>query len=180
MKSLILAFAAYLVLGLSSCSTMSVSNDYDSNVDFTALKTWSWYPEAEGSDANGVVSLTASRIRGALESDLAARGYPRVERDGQFLVAFHTVMRQKIEANSAPYGYGWRRGYMGVADAPDIMTYDEGSLLVDFIDPKSKSMIWRGTATSVVDPGSSAEEREGLIKEAVARILAQFPPAQKQ
>jgi Domain of unknown function (DUF4136) len=179
MRSLLLALALLLVAGLCACSTVSVTNDYDPNVDFAALKTWSWYPEAQGTDANGIVSLTSSRIRGALESDLTQRGFERVESDGQFLVAFHTVLRQKIEAGAQPYGYGWRRGYMGAADAPDIMTYDEGSLLVDFVDPKSKAMVWRGTATSVVDPKSSTEERDGLIREAVARILEQFPPAKK-
>jgi hypothetical protein len=177
MKSIILA--AMLFVGVSSaCSSVSVSSDYDRSANFAGFKTWSWFAEsgAPGSDASGVVSLTSARIKSALANELETRGYPEVARDGSFLVTFHTVVQQKIDAGSEPYGYAWRGGYAGHSAGPDIVTYDEGTLLVDFIDPKSKSMIWRGTATAVVDPHSSAESREGLIKEAVKKIVDEFPP----
>ena len=175
MRSLLIVAAGCV---LAACSSVSVSSDYDRGANFSALKTWSWFSEggAPGADASGVVSLTSSRIKSALASELSARGYPEIAQGASFLVTFHTVLQQKVEAGTEPYGYGWRGGYAGHAVGPDIVTYDEGTLLVDFIDPKSKSMIWRGTATAVVDPHSSAESREGLIKEAVKKIVDQFPP----
>jgi hypothetical protein len=177
MKTFLLAAVLVSSAGLGACNTIRVTNDYDTSVDFAALETWSWYPEAgaPGSDPEGIVSLTSSRIRADLESELVARGYSK-STDGDFEVAFHAVLSRRVDAGTAPYGYAWRRGYMGMAAAPDIMFYDEGTLLVDFIDPKTKTMIWRGTATSVVDPGSSAEKHAGAIHEAVTKILAQFPP----
>jgi len=163
---------------LAACSSVTVSNDYDRGANFSALKTWSWLTEggAPGTDAGGVVSLTSSRIKSALASELTTRGYPEVADGANFLVSFHTVMQQRIEAGAEPYGYGWRHGYAGAATGPDVITYDEGTLLIDFIDPKSKTMIWRGTATAVIEPHSSAEKREGLINEAVKKIVDQFPP----
>jgi hypothetical protein len=171
-----------LVAALSACSSIKVTNDYDDTVNFSVLKTWSWYPEPGGPGAgqSGIVTLTTSRIKSALEGELIGRRYEYVAEKGDFLVTFHTVLQQKIESTGDPYGYAWRRGYMGVAAAPDVMTYDEGSLLVDFIDPKTKTMIWRGTATAVVDPSSSTEKKEGLVREAVAEIMAQFPPHKKK
>jgi hypothetical protein len=178
MKSFLLSAALFLVGGLSACSSISVNNDYDTSVDFALLKTWSWLPEAEsaGMDAQGVMSLSGARIREDLEGGLIARGYPKVASGGSFLVTFHTLIQQRIEAGAEPYGYGygWRSGYAG---APLI--YDEGSLIVDFIDPKSKTMVWRGLASGVVDPSNSPEKREKLIHEAVTKLLDQFPPKKK-
>ena len=178
MRSVLVVAAACALTVLAACSSISVANDYDQSVNFSALKSWSWLTEggAPGSDASGVVSLTSSRIKAALTSELSARGYPEVPQGASFLVSFHTVLQQRVEAGTEPYGYGWRHGYAGIATGPDVITYDEGTLLVDFIDPKSKTMIWRGTATAVVDPHSSAEKRDGLIKEAVKKIVDQLPP----
>lgn len=176
MKSLLLSTALFLCGGLSACSSISVTNDYDTTVNFAKFKTWSWLPEAgaPGSNAEGVVSLSGARIREAVEGDLIARGYPMVASGGSFLVAFHTVIQERLEAGAEPYGYGWRTGYGG---AP--LVYDEGSLMVDFVDPKTKSMIWRGVASAVVDASDSAEKRESRIREAVSKLLDQFPPKKK-
>jgi hypothetical protein len=86
-------------------------------------------------------------------------------------------VQERIEASGDPYGYGWGNGWVG---GPNIVTYDEGTLLIDFIDPKTRTMIWRGTASAVVNPDSSGEKKEELVREAVAKIMEQFPPAQKQ
>jgi hypothetical protein len=178
MRSLLFSAALFLLGSLSACSTVSVSSDYDTSVNFSTFKTWSWFPEGgvPGSIDQGITSLSSSRIREALEGGLIARGYPKVTSEPSFLVSFHTVVQQRLEAGTAPYGYGWRTGYAGAAPA---MVYDEGTLLVDFIDPKSKTMIWRGVASAVVDPTNSVEKRENLIREAVTKILDKFPPKTK-
>jgi hypothetical protein len=173
MKSFLPAAAFVASCCVASCSSIDVSHDYDKSYDFSTLKSWSWHPTAAASsDSNAVVSLTDARIRSAVESELASRGYSEVHDGASFLVAYHAVIQQKIDPGTNPYGYGWSHAYMG----PTVMTYDEGTLLIDFIDPKSKSMIWRGTASAVVDASDSAEKREKRIHEAVHKVLEDFPP----
>jgi hypothetical protein len=52
----------------------------------------------------------------------------------------------------------------------------EGTLVVDFVDAKTRSLLWRATATDAVDPSASAEERQKKIDEVIAAMLAHFPP----
>jgi hypothetical protein len=176
MRSLLVSTAFAVASCLSSCSSISVSDDYDESFDFGALKTWSWHPSVASSGGEqGIVTLTDARIRSAIEGELASRGYPQAANGASFLVAYHATVAQKVEAGAEPYGYGWRSAYM----APTVMTYEEGTLLVDFIDPRSKAMVWRGTASAVVDASDSAEKREERIREAVRKVLERFPPGKK-
>ena len=52
--------------------------------------------------------------------------------------------------------------------------------MLDFVNPETKALIWRGTGQSRVRRTSSPEEREKLIQTAVDQILSQFPPAKKK
>jgi hypothetical protein len=47
-----------------------------------------------------------------------------------------------------------------------------GTLLIDVIDAHTNELIWRGTASGIVDPGKTAEQ----IQDVVARMLVNFPP----
>jgi hypothetical protein len=51
-------------------------------------------------------------------------------------------------------------------------TTEEGTLIVDIIDPVKKEIIWRGWARSQLHLKADREQR---IHEVVSRILAGFP-----
>ena len=71
--------------------------------------------------------------------------------------------------------YGYRVGGWG-GPQTYVRDYDEGTLLIDVIDPATMQLLWRGSGTGVVDPQASPEKREQRINEAVEQILADFPP----
>jgi Holliday junction resolvasome RuvABC endonuclease subunit len=52
--------------------------------------------------------------------------------------------------------------------------------IIDVIDMNKKELVWRGTGTGVINPNATVEERTTNINNAVAQILAQFPPTQVQ
>ena len=96
-----------------------------------------------------------------------------------FLIAEHLGKKDKVHVTSWGYDYGPRVRYWGGYWGPAGVTtheYEEGSLILDFVDTKSKKMIWRGAAKAVVDPSNTPEKREKLINEAVNEILKNFPP----
>ncbi|MBX3461701.1 MAG: DUF4136 domain-containing protein [Planctomycetes bacterium] len=162
----------------AACASITVTDDYDRAVDFAALKTWSWRaPKPEAAPPTEPMPLVDARIRAALEQTLVQKGYPRATATGDFEVAFHTMIEQRLESQPGTYyGYGWRSGRAAAYSAPEYYTYDEGTLLVDFIDPKTNHIVWRGTASAVVDRQASAEARERRIQDAVHKLLARFPP----
>jgi len=67
------------------------------------------------------------------------------------------------------YGLGYGRSR--------VIQYEEGTLILDFIDPELREVIWQGSAKSYVDDSMVTEKREQLIFNAVQKILKNFPPA---
>jgi len=58
-------------------------------------------------------------------------------------------------------------------------TITNGTLAVDFYDPTSQPLIWRGSGAQTLNPGGNQEkDRQRLNK--VAKLLKNFPPNQKK
>jgi hypothetical protein len=175
------AFHAFLVLFLicfivSCASIYGVEHDYDKKVDFANLKTYDWMPIPEKANID---SLSAQRVKSAVNSELKGKGLMMTSDNPDFLIAEHLGKKDKIQVTDWGYDYGPYRGYHGRYPAPGGVTvneYEEGSLILDFVDAKSKKMIWRGVAKAVVDRADTPEKREKLINEAVHEILKNFPP----
>jgi hypothetical protein len=112
-------------------------------------------------------SLAEQEVRGALKQSLEAKGLR--ETQGQppdFLVAYHVVEQQKLEANDIGYGF-W-----GVGGA-DLTTYTQGTLVVDFVDPQTRKVFWRGTASQMInDPQNPNAEK---LQAAVVKLIKRYP-----
>jgi len=48
------------------------------------------------------------------------------------------------------------------------------------VDAKSKSLLWRATASGAVEPKSSPEQQQQRINAVVAEMLSYFPPKDKR
>ncbi len=117
------------------------------------------------------------RVGAAVEAQLKAKGYVPAEGAPDFLVATYVGQLSRIQVTDWGYGYGPRAAWYG--GGVDVYQYEEGSLIVDIVDARSKRLVWRGTATAIVDPGATPEERTERIQEAVAKVFKDFPPPRK-
>jgi hypothetical protein len=161
---------------LVRCSTISVMQDYDPEYDFSKLKTFGFLPLPE--DA-GIDQLNANRFGDAIKNEMTAKGYT-VSENADFGVALLFGKQTKTNITSYGYGYGPYWGRYGGTGNIDVSQYDEGTLIIDVIDMNKKELVWRGTGTGVIDPNATVEERTANINNAVAQILAQFPPTPVQ
>jgi len=168
------------VLSLSvfyGCSGITVNSDYDVSTDFSELKTWSWKqnPPEENFDREDDNSLVRRRIQGAIASELAEKGFLEIiSGTSDFYVTYHVRTQEKTQIQPMPGPFirpGWGMGYYS-----EVYQYEEGTLIIDFIDAKTQYLIWRGIAKEVVDWQQSPEQKTKLIDEAVKEVLAQFPP----
>ena len=57
-------------------------------------------------------------------------------------------------------------------------TISNGTLAVDFYDPTSKDLIWRGSATKTLNPSGNQQKDMKKLNKAVAKLLKNFPPPQ--
>ena len=177
--SILSVFALSLIL-LSGCGTsISVNQDYDPAYDFTKLKTFGFIPIT--SEA-GIDQLNADRLGEALKTNLTAKGFTLAEKADFGIALFFTKSTKTDITTTGGYGYGYGYGYRGYGGVgyTDIYQYDEGTLVVDFIDMAENKLIWRGIGSGVMKDNPSVEERTANINYAVGqKLLAQFPPTKK-
>jgi len=179
MKSFCIIFAACLVVAISGCSTMRVSYDYDPQADFSGMNTFDWHPAPQGASVNEMV---VQQVRDEVKPQLEARGLTSGKQDPDFLIAIHGGTVAKLDIVDWGYSYGGpgrygRYGPYSTSHRIDVHEYEEGNLVLDFVDSDTKKLVWRGTATDALDAHATPEERRKQIKEAITKILAKYPPS---
>jgi hypothetical protein len=170
------------VCALSACSTVTVSTDYDHSAPFAKYKTYALAPASKGQ----VLSPTSeAALRDALRTDLAAKGLTEAANGKPDLaVVRHVFLKDKVavqEYTSWGYGYGggwpYGYGYYGMwTGAPrtyvDVQQYTQGTMILDFVDVKTKKLVFRGKGEAIVgDTESNAEK----IREGVKKMVEAYP-----
>ncbi len=177
MKMNKIVWLSLVVSFISGCATVyDVKYDYDKQTDFAAFKFYDWM---DVPDEASIDSLTINRIKKAVDNGLMAKGLIRSSDTPDFLIAEHTGSKEKVQVSDWGYSYGPHRGYWGGYWGPrNVSTYEyeEGWLILDFVDAESKKLIWRGTAKAEIQNVDTPEKREKLINEAVEKILEKYPP----
>ena len=87
--------------------------------------------------------------------------------------------KEKVDVRTWGYGYGPYGRYWGGTwghGGVSVYQYEEGTLIIDFVDSNSKNLLWRGAAKSVIDDANTPDKRDSIINEAVYQILKNFPP----
>jgi hypothetical protein len=174
---LIAGLSAILVMG---CSSVSVTTDYDHELNFTTLKTFEWMSVSKDQlSANAAAnmlqnSLVDNRFRGAVKTQLEAKGLAESATNPDFLIMYHTGTQEKVNVTNYGYGYGRWGGYGG---GVDVQQYTQGTIILDFINPSSKQLIWRSVATGALASKPDPDTMEQKINGVVQEMLAKFPPA---
>ncbi|MEA3372701.1 MAG: DUF4136 domain-containing protein [Campylobacterota bacterium] len=170
-------FSIFLMLLLSACSTINVETDFNPEFSFNSLKTYAVIHKNKTGDD----TLANDRIIEAINSDLRSKGYRTVSREeADYLVLFHTDVRNKTRIDTDyqhvgmyPYRYGYRSAMM--VPTTRTYTYDEGKLIIDFVEPAENKIFWRGIATDRLKSFDSPEERIKYIHDAIGSLLKTFP-----
>jgi hypothetical protein len=181
MRSIFL-FTLILIL-LSGCaSSPRVNTDFDTKASFLNLNTFAFAPES--ADSEEVTTLLSKRVRDALTDGLKQRGKSLVEEtQADFLVAYHTSTEKRIDIDNyyAVWGFRphwWYGPYHHAGHLPTtrVREYKVGTLVVDVIDTKSKSVIWSSSAQNTLSKYLSPQEREEKVRNVVSAMLDEFPP----
>jgi len=157
---------------LGAAFAQHVETDFDHQANFSQYKTYSWQvikPEN---------SLWDARIKNAVDTQLAAKGWTQVDSGGDVtIVAIGTTHTQRtLQTFYDGFGGGWRwRGFYGMGDATTTeQDYKEGTLVVDLYDGKTKQLIWRGSAEDTLSDKAAKNEKN--LDKGVAKMFKKFPP----
>lgn len=186
---------------LTACGGVPVSTDYAPGVDFSSLNTYAWLPEVEGdnpenpSDPEADNDLVRQRIVDAVDGQMRARGFTQVAdlEQASMLITYHNGLEDKISVDNLGGwhsrfgyypcyhcfhrpGYGFYGDPYFFHDDTWVRNYTENRLIIDIVDPQSRSLMWRGIAKRSLPRLSTPEERRLYVVETVSAILAEFPP----
>jgi Domain of unknown function (DUF4136) len=153
----------------------AVTTDFDHHADFAKYHTYSWLGVKAGT------SIWQDRITGAVDSQLAAKGWSKVASGGDASVsAFGHVSEQdsmQTYYDGFP-GWGWRGwgGGTGIATT-QVIPEKVGNLTVDIFDANTKQLIFRGQASDSLS--SKADKNDKRMDKSVEEMFKKFPPKEK-
>ena len=181
------SIALLLFIVLAGCSTMQVYSDYDPSASFAGLKTYDWVKATKKVTGDPRLDnpVLDKRIRALIQAQLATQGYTQTSGGmPDFLVGYHVALEKKLAVSTMNDYYGYRAGWgwsygagTGVV-TPQSYTYEyeQGSLIIDVVNPKTHDLMWRGSAQAEVN----RKQESGQLNDAVTRILERFPPKPKK
>ncbi len=178
---------ALIVCGLLvSCSTIDVRTDWDHTIDFSHFETFALLENSE----HPISRLIDGRIRAAVIEELTSRGLRQIEtpEGADLAIGFQVATQNRrsyrtVSTGWRASGYRHRPGRPGWHDQTTTVTtttrardYTVGALVLAIFDGDSHNLVWQGTGSRRLDSSGGPEQREQRIRDAVQRILRDFPP----
>jgi hypothetical protein len=177
----LLATVAFAILG---CSTQEVQSPQITSDSLGHRSSFGFVPHLNQEAAAAVSNAPfwQNRIQASIASVLKQKGYRSAAtvRKADLLVAFHVVLRQgeyvtifdNYSGYKLPAAKAASAGIARLAGSSSGQA-EIGTLVIDIIDPGSKSIIWRGWGRA--DVNRTPAQTEELIQKIVAAILRNFP-----
>jgi Domain of unknown function (DUF4136) len=188
MKYTFLPTLGTLAILLAGCATIQQATSVvvqspqvsDSNVGRRTSFAFVPHLNREAAAAVSNAPFWQSRIEAAITSVLEQKGYRESTqvRKADLLIAFHVVLRQgeyvtvfdNYSGYKLPTARAASAGIAKLAAAPNGQA-EIGTLVIDIIDPGTKTIIWRGWGRA--DVKKTPEQQE--IRRIAAAILRNFP-----
>ncbi|MBA3582028.1 MAG: DUF4136 domain-containing protein [Gammaproteobacteria bacterium] len=173
-------FAIIAFIFLSACQTNRARVDYDVQTDFSLFDSYSW--KIPASAPNSQNPLLDERAKQAVTQQLKDAGFIETTTNPDLLV--RTDIQSTISSESSNkrggIGLGGGSGGLGMGISLGIplgksKTIRDVSIIVDFLEPQTETLKWRGNNTIKISD-ESPEEITKLINQSVADIFKKYPP----
>lgn len=169
-----------LVIFGTSCSK-KIQIEREPNVPIEYYKTYSWNSL---NTTNAVhpfyksYELNLAIVR-EIDRQFAQIGLNRNAVNPDFLVDYHIfVEEQKYQNEFCPTGFYRGERYLPdlpnnmYCENPEIVSYDDGTLIIDIVDAHTNQLVWRASMNNLVDKPINAND---VFCKAVRQILRKFP-----
>lgn len=175
-----------LAIALAGCQSSNVNRDFDAGRDFAAYRSWSWQEPAlqyRPDDPRIRSDLTEQRLRQAVADALDQRGL-RPAKGGaadlkvQAWLIVDNRREQITTSYGGPWGPGWGGPWMGPGwNETRSLDYRVATLQLDLLDGRDGKLVWRASEERIMaDQGAAPAERAQALRQAVYRLLEQYPP----
>ena len=176
---------AVLCIVIAACAGPTINSLHDPEAlsDFARYKTYAWQ-RSPGTDTR-VNPAVGPLVVSAADEALAAKGYRLAATDtSDFVIAWQLTIEAKQQVSQidvapsarAPGGRFPGGSPMPYQTVPLTREFNEGTLILDIIDSPTQRHVWRGWAQGEIQKTVEPGVREKRIREAVRKILDEFPP----
>ena len=179
---------ALLAAGSVQAAKIKVQARQEANVDFAAIKTYSWLPSPPMTTdvAPGVMRSPAEVqkevdpiVIGQADKLLAARGWTRVDGpSANVQIVYYLSHGTGFDSSTIGEYYQYATGYAlivspYIAPTSYVEVYEEGSIIMDVV--ADRRAIWRGSATTRLDRDRNYAKRKEVIEDAVTKLIDKLP-----
>lgn len=176
MRWLTLIFTAVAALAVAGCASMNVSSHIERGVNFAEYVTYDWGPSDNlpvGDPRLDNNPFFNDYLQGAIEKKLAAKGFERATGiPPDLLVHYHASVNQKLDVYETDSRYGYCYGDC----RPQVVDYEQGTLVLDIVDAKTKKVVWRGWAQDAMEGVIDNQDRlEKQVDESVIKMMTLLP-----
>jgi hypothetical protein len=161
-----------MVCGLLVClpivaNAQQVSVNYNHNQSFANYHTYAWGSNNANQIQNSILAQAAKQD---IDSALQSKGLQMVEenQNPDLIVLANGGLRQETS-----YSATGMRGVGGGFGTISPEQSEEGSLIVDLHDAKTKSLVWRGIAQNTLS--SKGNKNQQMVQKAIQKMFKQWP-----
>lgn len=169
-------FLVFCFLALASKGyAQKVKVEYDRNVDFTSFKTYAWMRGTPAPDPR-----MDQFVRETIEGWMAAKGLQKQDQGQPDLNVVYYVVPGDAKMGVVSLAYGWPEVVTNSpipAPTRGVQVFLERSLVLDMLNAKTKSLVWRAVGTAVVE--SNIGKMAKKVEKGAEKMFKKFPPKKK-
>jgi hypothetical protein len=181
------------MLLLIGCSSARIYSDQVKDVDFSKYHTYAWLPSKKDTTKKVLYKsdIVIQNVQKAATAELQKRGFKTQPKKPDLLVLLHLTYEEINDTQTTPLYSTYDYYYPDVLATPNGLVYyynyntvthisgyeqqqinyTQGTVVVDVIDAKTKSLIWRGWSERPVYPETASQE----LSSDVEKIFKKFP-----
>jgi hypothetical protein len=168
--------AILFALVAAGCAPITTGAHLERGVSFSDYLTYDWEPPDNlpvGDPRLDNNPFFNDYLQGAIERRLAAKGFERAAgTQPDLLVHYHATVSQKLDVSQVDS----HLGYCYANCEPQYVEYEQGTLVLDIVDIRTRRVIWRGWAEQSLSGVIDDQDRlQREIDRGVEKMMQQLP-----
>lgn len=162
---------ALALICVAACSPVKVYTEKSNFVEQKQYRTFAILNEVRGKAAFDS-PIMEERLQEHLIAGMEKRGFEYDAERPDLIIRYNTDVQQNQRTIYPAWGgWGMWNPWMWGPQVPEVRKYEQGEVIIDFIDPAVDRVIMRATAVGTVN---NPDQTQRKINTAVNKILKEF------
>jgi len=162
---------ALVLICVAACSPVKVYTEKNNFVEHKQYRTFAILNEVRGKAAFDS-PIMEERLQHNLIAGMEKRGFEYDAERPDLIIRYNTDVQQNQRTVYPAWGrWGMWNPWMWGPQVPEVRNFDQGEVIIDFIDPAVDRVIMRATAVGTVN---NPNQKQKKISTAVDKILREF------